>query len=295
MSKSGSISPSFRSPLRQLRHSGTHSRGPSIDFAPHDTDKKRLVEQFYSTESHNTKSPVTNAAIATGFRSNLSSGSFLDAKDLVQPANHEALADEKFKELVAAGQLKFVALDRELSSSQGAVESLLNVDLDRPIEDELQYLEQLVSDAALGLLRTLGHSKLEPEATATAELARLSKHLQELHSEASQAREELLLAAEKLKSQYSSELRSSVDKLEDLEMTLRKLDLRFNYAKRSTSEAKTLLANTIETKIALLEKVSQRFAEYDLQHRRRRIRQTISALSVLVLLLCIYVAAHTIL
>ena len=78
-------------------------------------------------------------------------------------------------------------------------------------------------------------------------------------------------------------------------MTLRKLDLRFNYAKRSTSEAKTLLANTIETKIALLEKVSQRFAEYDLQHRRRRIRQTVSALSVLVLLLCIYVAAHTIL
>lgn len=269
-------------PELQEPHPASQERPVSLErrTSKEDGAGKRLVEQFYSTElpKFNRRPSAFGRPFARfGARARAPTDAHADSEYL-QPA-HVAVGDEKFKELVQKGQLKYVALDREVAATQTWVEQLVAVEVQR---DEVDPMVAAVEAAARAMARP-PRAASDAAATSNGELARVSEHLQQLRHESVRVRQELLLAAAReLQAQASEALRTSVAKLDALEATLAGLEARFARARSTMVGARELLGAGFDAKVAMLEEVARRFAEHDLLHRKRRLRQLVSALGVAV-------------
>lgn len=273
--------PIFRALPKSPRPSFLHSKLPSKDTGELPI-KTRLVEQFYKTDQAQLPRPL--AGLSAVFRSG-------DVNTLPM----KSLGQNNLDDVITKGQLAYRPLDADVPDASELLEALMH--FDGVYDDEnvlhlavVEHAIELVGRVGKELLRVLATRQIEPSTSASHQLSRLSEYLHEMQELISKVQHDLSSTTTQLKAQYHDEMKASMDKLENLELTLRMLSIRLDKAKRSIGHSKLLLQDAMAQKLTTLEFISVKFAEYDQLNRQRRVGQLIVALLVAVAVLVVYSA-----
>lgn len=143
------------------------------------------------------------------------------------------------------------------------------------LDEVAQVLEELTEALARQVTAPMKDSSVW-------ELRRLEQYLRHFSEDIARLNNDMTVAIKDVKSQYSAEMRASVDKLDNLGLVLQKLQARFEELRDRVQTCKDLMSNEMQRKIKLLHAISRRFAEHDQEARRLRVRQTIMMLFVVV-------------
>lgn len=268
-------------PAAKSPRSAFHSRLPSRDKSDLPT-KARLVEQFYKMDP--------NQALRS--HGNLTSV-FWSPLDANAPSalSGNAVSPESVEEALHKGQLVHQPLESEVPNVEDVLESLLSIE-NQVAGDFAQYMElmenatHLLTRLARELERGLAHRKAELSADSMRQIARLGSYLRLLQQSVSKVQLDLTNTTVHLKEQYSDEMKVSMSKLETLELTLSMLNARLETARHAISTNKAVLTGLMGEKLDTLEYISARFSEYDQLKRQQRVGQLITALVVVVVMVC---------
>lgn len=269
--------PIFRASPKSPIPSFLHSRLPSKDKGDLPI-KTRLVEQFYKTDQ--SQRPATSA--------------FRSGDSTTIPANTTRTPPQSnFDDAVRKGQLAFQPLDAEIAAPTEILDSLVHFNAVYTDKSDLhlevvEHAIDLVCRVGKELHRVLSTSKIDYDSMASHQLARVREYLRELQFSISKVHHDLSSATTQLKDQYKDEMRASMDKLENLELSLKMLGARLDRARLSINSSKTQLQETMADKLRVLEFILAKFTEYDQLNRQRRVQQLIVALMVAVAVVVLY-------
>lgn len=269
---------SSSSPSAKPRSIGTSKSPAPFRAKLEGLAKKRLVDQFYTPKDGGLSVPQSYTDLVSVFRQGLPAAS---------PHKEEAKFDSMtFDEAVRNGRLEYTRFDLEITCPANLADAMLNVDSEWSEENELEGVILVLESTAVALERNLARKEFRnPQ-----QLSLLADYLANLLLSVHQLHSELSEFTLKLKSQYSSDLQVSVNKLERLEQSLEMLTTRLNESKAVMASTKHIMTEEMVGKIGILQYISGKFVEYDQVNRQNRVRQVTWGLSVLVLLVGIYIA-----
>lgn len=273
--------PVFRGLPKSPRPPFLHSRLSSKDNGGLPT-KARLVEQFYKSEpAPPQRSHGDSPAV------------FRNATYISLPGLGQAMSSEEpLSEAIQNGHLTYRPLEIEVADLHEIAEELICIDQTISTESlQIKNIEQVievVSRAAREVERGLARRKLDLSGSSVQQLAHLSNYLNELQESVRKVQNELASTTLQLEEHYQREISNSMNMLDTLDHTLYVLSARLERAKVSIATSKAMLGSTTVEKVAALEYISAKFAEYDQLNRHRRVQQLIVALVVVVMLICGY-------
>lgn len=242
----------------------------------------RLVEQFYKSD------PVQpqrgQGDTSTVFHN--------DGLASLPKSGRAVYSEETLNEAIQNGQMAYRPLEIEVDDLQEVAEALVCIDQTISAENlTIQNIEQVievVNRAGREVERSLARRKLDLSGSSVQQLAHLSNYLSELQESIRKVQHELATTTSQLEGQYKEEISDSMNMLETLDLTLFVLSSRLERAKKSMANSKAMLSATMGQKVAALEYIAAKFAEYDQENRHRKVQQTIIALVVVVMVVCGY-------
>lgn len=279
--------PIFRGLPKSPRPSFIHSRLSSKDNGGLPV-KTRLVEQFYNSEP--AQPQRSHGDLAAVFRNEVLGNQ--------QSTGLDVFTEEALNDAIQKGKLSHQSVDREIADVHDIAETLINIDQTLSAKNlRIQNIEEVievVSRSARELERGLARSKLNLSGSSVQQLIHLSSYLEELQTLIRKVQNELASTTTQLEAQYREEMKASMGMLETLDQTLFVLNARLELARASMGRNKAVLGDTMGEKVAALEYISAKFAEYDQLNRYRKVQQLIVALVVVVTMVCGYmIVSHT--
>lgn len=124
--------------------------------------------------------------------------------------------------------------------------------------------------------------------TTLDEINKLTQYLKHLNTSIDQLHELLILNVNKVKLKYQPEISKIVIKLNDLLLTLDNLESRLETIRSQTNSSKLTISQDLLDKVELLEHIDNKFREYSDLNRKKRFKQLNITLSILVVVLSVY-------
>lgn len=260
----------------------SHSRSQSSDSG---AIKTRFLEQVHR-QGLSSKSRGSLVDLASVFRQGANSEPASEHPQHINQSGKISNGTEElsFEDAVRSGRMAYRVYSEEVPDTNQA-EAVMKVNRRRDrknLDEVVQVLEELTEALARQVTAPMRGSSVW-------ELRRLEQYLLHFSEDISRLNDDISAAIAAVKSQYSAEMRSSVDKLENLGLMLQKLQSRFEELRDRVQTCKDLMSNEMQKKIKLLQTISRRFAEHDQEARRLRVRQAIMMIFVVVVGFLAYV------
>lgn len=283
------------------------------------TDKKLLVEQFYSSINE-PKHRVNAVPEPPQPQEKEETTDELTSKEFEVSKNKELeFKNASFDDSFTQGELAYLPLDNHIIMNDNLTNYLLNIDLvtneiihqknqdfhshynirgidtNEDAEHDLQPLLNILQNVTTTL-----KTDLQQEITKKTEnigvppsiiqLLKLSTRLSEMQKSITEVFDDLFSQKDEIKSKYRDKINQNVNKLHELVVSLESLEYRLTEAKNAIKQNKQIMSEELIEKFETLEYIDEKLANHAKLTRDRRFKQLNIGLAVLVVVFSIYMA-----
>lgn len=276
-----------------------------------DMGKKRLVDQFYTSykDPHTSSGTDLTQHFKTGTSISPSAEKTFRFNNYVSgpgSASEDSLSSDIIGDLVQSGGFAYIPVQNHPNHDESLTNQLLNIDslVSDSLSPNMQPPDGLpnrLAAIALSLTtslvsRTRDSTAMTPvrshNTIASTTLDKLSQYLGDVRTSTLDILTHLDSNKDHLKEKFRSEINDNVDKLDEIISIVNTLEFRLNHVRSKVSLNKQIMSQDLSPKLALLEKIDKRIAEYAKSSRRRHFRQlstTVVLLLALGLLYTVYI------
>mmetsp|Transcript_6854 Transcript_6854/g.8694 ORF Transcript_6854/g.8694 Transcript_6854/m.8694 type:complete len:412 (-) Transcript_6854:6161-7396(-) len=294
--------PNASTPIRGTSGSNVSGFASTPALTSLDMGKKRLVDQFYSTYKEPQTSSGTDLTqyFRNGTNASPSTEKTFRFSNYVAGAgstSEDSLPSDIISDLVQSGGFTYTPAQNHPSHDESLTDQLLNIDSLAIDPENPNVLANGLAEISLSLSSTLlSHTRdsfaLAPANShashAAANLDALSCYLKDVRRSTIDILAHLDSNKDYLKEKFRADINNSVSKLDEIVTAVSSLEYRLNYVRSKVNRNKRIMSQDLSPKIALLENIDKRMAEYANSSRKRHLRQISTVSILLVVLILLY-------
>ena len=275
-----------------------------------DVHKKRLVDQFYASDSQPLSKPSSSYELSNLLQSPILTASPSDLinfpEDTIDDIPEE-ITDEDFARIMKNGGFEFHASSNRLADDEDLTRYILNID--RTFEEwekrekkqlqlnmnfdgtSLKPLRELLESFTLILLINAKTLVLQDEGhhiESLRQLSKLRRYLEDLSRRTKAILDQFMNQKDEIKVKFRTEVNYNISRLNELLVELNKLEVQLNGLKLSINENKIVISKEIPEKLKTIEYIDKRCREYSVTENNKRFRHLNIILAILIMAISIY-------